>query len=355
MSLLIEDFPPLPCGVKNGVGGVIGNTLYTGLGSAGKRLFFYDLDCPEHGWQSAAEFPGVARNDAAYTVSNDRLYVFSGAGCLSSEQPPVVLDDGYVYDPKIDQWDKLNTQTPVGFLGASACELEPGRLVFFGGYCKETFDTFLAAISQLDPKTEQEKHRAMLTEFMSRPIKAYGWNQNIWQFETTLQKWSIVADNIFPANCGAGIVRQGNSITLVEGEVKPGLRSLETKRFEFQSPHNLSSTKLPSIQQAANNHEGLAGHFCGMVNHQIIAAGGAFFIGSQRNFLKGQWYSHQGLTKHYNNQVWRFDGNKWHQATSIPEGVAYGVSISTNNKMYLLGGEGSNGQAQSSCYAITWV
>ncbi|MFM2587315.1 YjhT family mutarotase [Vibrio sp. TBV020] len=355
MSLLIEDFPPLPCGVKNGVGGVIGNKLYAGLGSAGKRLFFYDLDCPELGWQTAAEFPGVTRNDAVCTVSNDKLYVFSGAGILDGEQAPVVLDDGYLYDPRVNQWSRLETHLPIGLLGASACEFEPGQLLFFGGYCKETFDTFLAAISKIDPESQPEKHRSMLVEFMSRPVEAYGWNQDIWMFDTFQKKWSLVAENIFPANCGAGIVRQNNVVTLIEGEVKPGLRSLDTKRYEFHSSRSLSSLKLPSIQQVEKSHEGLAGHFSGVINEQIIAAGGAYFIGSQSNFLKGQWYSHQGLTKHYNNQVWRFDGNEWHQTTSrLPEGVAYGVSISTNNKMYVIGGEGSKGQALSSCYALTW-
>jgi N-acetylneuraminate epimerase len=80
MSLLIDSFPALPVGIKNGIGGLLGTRLYVGLGSAGKQLFYYDLEQPESGWQQAADFPGTERNDACYVVSNDKLYVFPEPG-----------------------------------------------------------------------------------------------------------------------------------------------------------------------------------------------------------------------------------------------------------------------------------
>lgn len=354
MSLVISSFPPLPIGVKNGVGGVIGNKLYVGLGSAGTRLFFYDLDAPIKGWQRASEFPGTTRNDAAFSVCDDKLYVFSGAGQPENSTTPIVLEDSYVFDAKRNRWQSIETHIPVGLLGASMCQIEIGKLICFGGYSKETFDRFVAEISQIDPVQQPEKHQATLTKFMSGPTQDYGWNQTIWLFDCANETWSEVGLNPYLANCGAGIIQQNNTVTLIEGEIKPGLRSLESKVFEFDNGDMTKSRLLPSICNVDTSHEGLAGHFAGQVEKQIIVAGGAYFIGSQNKFQKGQWYSHQGLTKHYDNKVWQFDGTTWHQVMQLPHGTAYGVSISHNNTMYLLGGEDSKGDAQARCYTLSW-
>lgn len=354
MSLLIESFPPLPIGVKNGVGGMLGQRLYIGLGSAGKHFFYYDLAQPEQGWQRAADFVGTERNDACYVVSNDNLYVFSGAGQREHEQSPVVLDDAYRFDAKTNLWTKLNTQIPVGLLGASACTLSTGELVFFGGYCKETFDSFVAKLSSIDQKSQPEKHQSVLNEFMSRPVFGYGWNGDIWSFDLTRETWAILDKNPFAANCGAGIVQQGSTVTLIEGEIKPGLRSLQTKQFQLHSSSHISSKLCASIFDIQSQHEGLAGHFCGQIQGQIFAVGGAYFVGSQNNFNNHQWYTHKGLTKHYSNSIWRFDGINWHSERALSQGVAYGVSVSSGDTFYLLGGESKLGEAQTRCYALSW-
>lgn len=354
MSLLIESFPELPHGIKNGVGGLLGKRLYLGLGSAGKQLYYYDLQQPDLGWQRGADFPGTERNDACYVVSNDKLYVFSGAGQPSGSKAPIVLDDGYLFDSNTDSWSKLSCTLPVGLLGASACALPSGHLVFFGGYCKETFDTFVAKLTSIDAKKEPQKHQQVLSEFMSRPVFGYGWNRDIWSYDLVSERWSVVGDNPFAANCGAGIVQQGTRVTLVEGEIKPGLRSLQTKQFDFETVTNIDSKLCASIYDCNSQHEGLAGHYTGVIGEQILAVGGAYFIGSQHNFNNKQWYSHQGLTKHYSNHVWRFDGSSWYQERALPQGVAYGVAISANDKMYLLGGEDKLGQAQTRCYTLKW-
>lgn len=354
MSLLIESFPQLPVGIKNGVGGLLGKRLYLGLGSAGKQLFYYDMEQPNLGWQRAADFIGVERNDACYLVSDDNLYVFSGAGKQLGSNDTVVLDDAYCFDSKRDSWNKLNTTVPVGLLGASASAMPSGELIFFGGYCKETFDTFVARFSSVDPKSEPEKHQSLLNEFMSRPVFGYGWNGDIWAYDVVSNQWSILAQNPFAANCGSGVVQQGEIVTLIEGEIKPGLRSLQTKQFDLSSLTNITSKLCASIYDVDSHHEGLAGHYAGLVSNQILAVGGAYFVGSQKNFNNHQWYTHKGLTKHYSNSIWRFDGIRWHQEGALPQGVAYGVAISVDNKMYILGGENKFGTAQTRCYALSW-
>ncbi|RND30197.1 YjhT family mutarotase, partial [Vibrio cholerae] len=231
MAISFQLLPELPVGIKHGVGGIIGHKLYAGLGSSGNAFFVLDLKDMNSGWKSAADFPGIARNDSAYTVCGNKLYVFSGAGIEGNNSFPTVLMDGYVFDSQINQWTRLERTLPTGFLGASCCSLSPTEIIFFGGYDKDTFNNFLSDLSMIDVKNDPHKHKDLMTKFMSQPIDNYNWNRNIWSFTPCNEHWSVVGENPFKPNCGSGIIHKDNVVTLIEGEVKPGLRSLETKRY----------------------------------------------------------------------------------------------------------------------------
>ncbi|MEJ2765283.1 YjhT family mutarotase [Photobacterium sp. MCCC 1A19761] len=355
MTLHITSFAKFPVGLKNGVGGKIGRRLYAGLGSAGSRFFCYDLDAPSLGWQAVAAFPGIARNDAVAIPVADGLYVFSGAGSTDAAHPPQVLMDGYYFDGRTGQWQQLDTVLPIGLLGASGCEIQPGYLVFFGGYNNVVFDRFLASLAKVDQNLEPERYQRLFREFMSQPVEAYGWNQNIWCFDVEHNHWHILQPNPFSANCGAGMIHDGHTVTLIEGEIKPGLRSTQIKQFIFHSRHEISCQLIPSIVASDSDHEGLAGSYSGQINNNYVIAGGTYFQGSQHNFRKGQWYTHLGLTKHYTDSIWRLDGTCWHKVGCLPSGAAYGISLTTDNGMILIGGENSQGEPLTSCYVLDWI
>lgn len=352
MSLVIDAIADLPVGIKHGVGGLLGHKIYVGLGSAGKQFFYFDLEQTELGWQSAPEFPGCSRDDAAYTVCNDKLYVFSGAGIEVGNHYPTVLLDGYEFNSVDNCWKQLKGQLPIGFLGGSCAALSSGEIVFLGGYNKETFDNFVGELSQIDPKSSPDAHKRLLTQFMSQDVADYRWNQDIWKYEPSDNRWSIICKNTRPANCGAGITQSGDVITLIEGEIKPGLRSLETKQYEFCGAEVNQRVLCQSIASVDYEHEGLAGHFVETLGNQIYVYGGAYFIGSQNNLKHGKLYTHQGLKKHFTNKVWKFDSEGWRFAGEFGEGLAYGVSLSTEQRMYIIGGENSLGEAQRRCYTL---
>ncbi|EGR4165592.1 YjhT family mutarotase [Vibrio cholerae] len=352
MAISFQLLPELPVGIKHGVGGIIGQKLYAGLGSSGNAFFVLDLKDMNSGWKSAADFPGIARNDAAYTVCGNKLYVFSGAGIEGNNSFPTVLMDGYVFDSQINQWTRLERTLPTGFLGASCCSLSSTDIIFFGGYDKDTFNNFLSEISKIDVTREPNRYKELITIFMSQPIDNYNWNRNIWSFIPCNEHWSVVGENPFKPNCGSGIIHKDNVVTLIEGEVKPGLRSLETKRYLFKEGKLEYSDSCASIIDISENHEGLAGHFFGEIDNKVIVIGGAYFIGSQDAFINGSLYAHNGLIKHFSSNVWIFDGKSWENKYQLDAGIAYGVSASNGKAMYILGGENSNGDAMTRCLSL---
>ncbi len=349
MNFEVISIPELPTGIKNGVAGAVGRKLFCGLGSAGKKLFTLDLDNIQAGWQSVAPFPGVARNDSVSIVSGEKLYVFSGAGIEAANDFPTVLMDGYFYDTVSDSWHQIDTLLPIGLLGASGCEIAPNKLVFFGGYNKEIFDNLLGSLAK---STDEATKQAQLIDFMSQPVEDYRWNSDIWCFDTQSLVWSRLGNNPYAANCGAGIVVQEDRVTLVEGEIKPGLRSLETKQYCFDSALNYQARALPPISSSFPKHEGLAGAYVELHQGRLLAAGGAFFIGSQSNYQNGVLYTHQGLTKHYSDKVFALEGEAWKLIGQLPEGRAYGMVMTTQDCVYFVGGEDQWGDPQANCWQL---
>lgn len=349
MTIHLTFLPDFPVAIKNGVGGSLGRRLYAGLGSAGKHFFYFDLDQSGGDWQPAADFPGVERNDAVCVTTPKGLYVFSGAGNDPRHAHTSVLMDSYFFCVDTQQWHSLDTTLPVGLLGASATAVNDHQLLFWGGYCKETFD---ALMKQLSVASSAEESTELLTVFMGQSVEAYGWNSLIWLYDVRKNTWEAIARNPYPANCGAALVRANDDYLLIEGEVKPGLRSLKTKCYRFDHQWRLTTKHTTSIAEQWPHHEGIAGGYASAVENAIVLAGGAYFIGSQANYQQGKLYSHQGLTKHYSDTIWRHQNDEWAQAGKLPIPSAYGVSIPSQDGLYVLGGETLDGQTLSCCYHL---
>ncbi|WP_391091192.1 YjhT family mutarotase [Vibrio sp. NH-UV-68] len=352
MPLSMVSYPDFPDAIKNAVGARIDDRIFAGLGTAGKQFYCLDLNSIELGWKSMAPFIGVIRNDAVMVASGNSIWVFSGAGIDEDSEYTQVLTDVYRFDVTNNQWEKISSKTPVGLLGASGCEIAPGKIAFWGGYNKPLFDDFLAKIGQIDGTLDPEKHQATLVEFMSMRPEQYGWNQDIWLFDCETLQWRILTANPFPANCGASLIQHDNQIVLVDGEIKPGLRSTEIKQFTFHSGDKVKINTLPSIEHSPQEHEGLAGAYAGLVKGQYVVAGGAFFVGSQNQAREKQWYTHQGLSKHYADDIWCFEDQQWQRIGTLPVGQAYGISITSEQGLVIIGGENAKGHALQSCYLL---
>lgn len=354
MSVILTNLPNLPEGVKNGVAARKDRVLYAGLGSAGKRFFCLNLDDLDSGWKSTTDFPGTQRSDAVCIADDDGIWIFSGAGTPEGSTHAQVLTDVYRFEYTTQKWDRIESEIPVGLLGGSGCEIAKGHFVFFGGYSKPTFDDFCQKMSSIDENKNPNERVELLTTFMSLEPEQYGWNKDIILYDTIKNRWEILQQNPFSANCGAALIRAGNQVTLINGEIKPGLRSTEVKQFTFDDANHVESMLLPSICETQPGHEGLAGAYAGQLDGHLLAVGGAYFIGSQENRLKEQWYTHQGLNKHYSDEVWCLNDGAWTMIAKMPQGMAYGSSLNSEKELILVGGEDSKQQALVGCYMVTW-
>lgn len=349
-------WPRLPVAIKHGVGVQIGDYAYVGLGTAGAGFYALDLSNPQNGWTAKASFPGPVMNSSAAVASKGKIYIFGGNGKLTPDaESAIIFDSVYVYDLKVDCWNTVPTQTPVGLSGAKAFSLPDGRIAIAGGYNKQLFDGFLAQVAALDRHPDADAKQILFNAYMGMQPEAYQWNSQLLCYDPDLNEWSSFGDNPFLPNCDSSLVEINPfDFLLLSGEIKPGLRTPAVKMLKF---HDNSFewqrlADLPNIS-ADSMQEGVAGAFAAVVGGKVVLAGGVNFKGARANFSAGKTYAHKGLTKCWRDEIYVFDGKDWRITTrKLPLGLGYGMTFSIADGVLIVGGESAGGEPHSEVFLI---
>ncbi|WP_022942827.1 N-acetylneuraminate epimerase [Psychromonas hadalis] len=350
-----DHWPDLPIAMKSGISAQVGDKLYVGLGSAGQGFYMLDLADIKQGWQKKSDFSGPVRNGATASVVGNEIYIFGGAGKQNkNDAAPILFDTVYRYDVNSDLWGKVDTITPVGLLGSVSYSPDSKQVIFFGGYNKNYFDQYLADINATNKKEQPEKWQKIVDDYMGMKPINYKWNSEVLSYTPKTGLWTEVANSPYLANCGSALVTDGAKATIISGEIKPGLRTAEVKRFEFgavqpwKSLHDLPKPTNQSVQ------EGVAGAFAGKSNGVTIVAGGANFHGAKGAFEQGNMFAHNGFGKAFNPETYVLEDGLWSQSTDLPHGLAYGASFTIDQGVLIIGGEDAQRAARKEVYLLSW-
>ncbi len=108
---------------------------------------------------------------------------------------------------------------------------------------------------------------------------------------------------------------ENNFLMLINGELKPGLRTDVIYRAMWDNDKLtwLKNSQLPP-SHGEQQQEGLAGAFSGYSHGVLLVGGGANFPGAKQNYTNGKFYSHEGINKNgeMKSMVWLMAiGNIW--------------------------------------------
>ncbi len=322
-----DHWPSLPAGVKSGVAGQDGAQVFVGLGSAGDALYSLDTAAPESGWKTLAAFPGPVPSGAASAVAGGKLYVFSGSGKTDPDDAsPIIFTDVHAYDPAADAWTKLDTETPVGLL-----------------------------VLTTDKEAEPEKWQKIVDDYMGMPPADYRWNKDVLVYTISTNSWSTLGENPYLPNCGAAVVPEKDGLLLINGEIKPGLRTPQIKHVATGGD-SLAWTQLAPLPAIPGTdlQEGLAGAYAGYSHDVLLVAGGANFHGARARSFAEQWFTHDGFPKAWNTEIYaRIDG-AWKVAGELPAGLAYGASFQVDGGVLAVGGEDAERTARTDVFLMSW-
>lgn len=338
---IARELPDLPAPIRNGAGARFGDLLFAGLGSAGSIWLALDLQSAAPQWVELAPFPGPAREQARAVAVDGAICVFGGIG--QSGDRTISFDDVHRYEPERNRWQRLQTRSPLGLLGGALWSPDGRQVLVAGGVNKAIIEGYFDDMAA----GADETAKARVTEaYFDRKPEDYLFTADALGYVPVTNRWTKLGRLPFPPTVGAAAaVDAMGRLTLVNGEVKPGLRSRAVEIGSFDGAH-LSWSDLPDLtgKTAETAQEGLAGAYAGHVGDVLLVAGGTNFPGSWAAYEAGKSWAHRGLIKTWHDTIYALVDGQWQVAGSLPYGMASGLSFTLDGGVLLVGGELQGGE-----------
>ena len=250
--LVLKPFPELPVAMDNFSGNSIGDLVFVAggnvNGSPSNDMYYINVKTDKE-WTKLPGFPGIPRVQptlAAVEKGGDIfIYLLGGFFGGNNEQAPAMATEVLKFDFSSKEWSKAGEQTdpvsgkPFSLGGAAVMPVDNRYILCLGGV---NHDLFLHALttqyninndSNLSSDEKREKNLEFSKVYMTQPIEYYKFNTECRVFDTETGKWTEIYNSPDAARAGATITYDGNTFFVVQGELKPGLRSAETFKVEI--------------------------------------------------------------------------------------------------------------------------
>lgn len=216
-----EKIGDLPFTFSDGIAVENNNVLYIGFGKqdgkTSNNFISYDLKNKYVKTLNTLN-DGSVRNQAVAQVLNNNIYLFSGGG-------DTIFTDGYKYDISKNKWEKVSSVSvnnkEISLYGASSVKLNDKEMLVIGGFNKTVYDNAVKNLNTLKGK-ELEDFRKIY--FKLDPYE-YNWNKEILIYNADTNSFRSIGKVPFDAPCGAGLIKDGDNLILINGEIKPGVRT----------------------------------------------------------------------------------------------------------------------------------
>ena len=252
-ALTLNSFPALPEPLDNFSGASVGSKVFVAGGNASGKAsnkVFYINTTTDKEWKQLPDFPGDARVQpvlAAIEKDNDTLlYVLGGFFGGDATKTPTMGEKVLAFSLKQQQWHEVALQENpnkeiFSLTGATALAIDNRYIACFGGVNHSLFINTITDLYHLGKDTSltddqrKQKNYDYMSHYMTQPIAYYKFNQECYLFDTHTKQWSVL--NIQPdfARAGATLVGTPSEFYLIQGELKPGVRSPKTYKLKILS------------------------------------------------------------------------------------------------------------------------
>ena len=252
-ALTLNSFPALPEPLDNFSGASVGSKVFVAGGNASGKAsnkVFYINTATDKEWKQLPDFLGDARVQpvlAAIEKDNDTLlYVLGGFFGGDATKTPTMGEKVLAFSLKQQQWHEVALQENpnkeiFSLTGATALAIDNRYIACFGGVNHSLFINTITDLYHLGKDTSltddqrKQKNYDYMSHYMTQPIAYYKFNQECYLFDTHTKQWSVL--NIQPdfARAGATLVGTPSEFYLIQGELKPGVRSPKTYKLKILS------------------------------------------------------------------------------------------------------------------------
>ncbi|MDR2036503.1 MAG: sodium/solute symporter [Bacteroidales bacterium] len=256
--VVFEDLPPLPYTNADMAGALMGNRIYLAGGSInskpGTKCIYLDMsDTGKKEWKFIPNFPGSPRLQPVAAAQNGGeetcLFLFGGFNTdPENNMKPQIMTDGYKYIPSQNSWTKLSEIMIEGksrtMVGTSAIPAGTGHILFVGGVNKEIFfydQDIVRQINQADNAQNKQLLEQLTSdrlEYWMQPPAYFRFNRDIITYHTITNTWIKAAEAPWQGVAGAAVVKTSDGFIVVNGEIKPGVRTNEADRVSMFTQAN---------------------------------------------------------------------------------------------------------------------
>ena len=229
-AVQMETLPSLPVTIDNMAGAILDNVLYIVGGNVNgvpaSSVYSLNLSKLDEGWKEVIAVPGNPRVQPVCAAQGGKLYVWGGFSTAGEGREATLSVDGYAYTPATKEWKQVatptdETGTAVSLGGGVALPLGEDAILCAGGVNK---DIFLQALQGI--------HKGK--EYLSRPVEWYQFNRKLLKYDIQKDEWTCLGDYEQGARAGAAMVSDGSSYYIINGELKPGIRTKDINRIKIK-------------------------------------------------------------------------------------------------------------------------
>jgi len=241
----ISNWEPLPVPLSHMTGSLNDNKIYIAGGvedmdsETSNHFFVLDLSNRKKGWTALPSWPGPSRAfavSAAQADGNDNCFFLFSGRKFGPGIPVKVLTDGYKYNPRLNQWKKLdNERTKFPVMAGQAISSGINHILFFGG----TDGKLMLEEQALKQKADSLKRItgdntgndslaiALDKQRMAKLDNHPGFNRAVLVYHTITNTIYTQSESPYPVPVTSNIIKHNNKLYIPSGEIMPGVRTAD--------------------------------------------------------------------------------------------------------------------------------
>lgn len=239
----LDTLPSLPFGMDNMAGTLSGDRLFLAGGNTGGRqsnvLISLSLTESATGWRHHTDFPGNPRIQPVlngFDHENEAYLLLSGGFSFATDSVPAEVNSSTaLFHIANERWtpgtDAVIGPDTVALGGGTSVTWDSEWILFAGGVNRRIFSDALNRNrdrSRFLSRNEQAKVDSIdsfSAHYLKHSPQWYRFNTGLVGYRISDSSWHHLAFDENLARAGALLIRHGEEIYLVNGELKPGVRT----------------------------------------------------------------------------------------------------------------------------------
>ncbi|MHB9054764.1 MAG: cyclically-permuted mutarotase family protein [Paludibacteraceae bacterium] len=252
-----DTLPPLPVTLDNASGAILDSIVYVfggnQQGQPSHDMYSLDLREPD-GWIKKPFTPSRSLVQPVMIAQNGALFVFGGydipvevkktQNTADTTLAAEVSQAVWRYSPENEKWENIS-MFPSGaslssLSGGVGAAVADSLIITLGGVNKRIFEDalnrnyYLSKITETNRDTLTERMLSEAKTYLFQPVGWYKFTPDLYLYNVTKNTWRTLGKNTRAALAGASVTYNDKEIYVINGEIKPGVRTPKIWKITLQ-------------------------------------------------------------------------------------------------------------------------